>query len=102
MAEAVLERTSKKLEKSHVRSGVVQSRARNWEDVNKAAKILEVEGLSEDDDDKNGDKEWETDDEIDPTEEAKTNGNDTDAVDAVDAVDAAAAPVLDDDLDEIL
>lgn len=90
MGEAVMERTSKKIEKSKGRSRVVQDRAKRWEDVNRMAamtSILEVEGQDDMDEDgaekPDADKDWETDD-------------DKDAAAAV-----APAPV-DDDLDEIL
>lgn len=87
MAEAVMERTSKKVEKSKGRSRVVQDRAKRWEDVNRVAsmaQVLEVEGMDEDEDEEKPaeDKEWETEDEKE-------------------AAAPAAAPV-DDDLDEIL
>lgn len=106
MAEAVVERTSKKIEKSKGRSRVVQDRAKRWEDVNRVAamtRVLEVEGQDDDDEeDKNesdikagkkasrdavkpaADEEWETDDD---KEESKR-------------MQMPAA--LDDDLDEIL
>lgn len=113
MAEAVVERTSKKLEKSKGRSRVVQDRAKRWEDVNRVAamtRVLEVEG-QDDDDNKNeeseikagkkasrdavkpaANEEWETDD-----EEADNKRMQMPAASA-----AAPAAALDDDLDEIL
>ncbi|CEJ83963.1 hypothetical protein VHEMI03327 [[Torrubiella] hemipterigena] len=92
MGEAVMERTSKKIEKSKGRSRVVQDRAKRWEDVNRMAamtSILEVEGQDDMDEDgaekPDAGKDWETDDDKDATA----------------AATAAPAPV-DDDLDEIL
>ncbi|PON24594.1 hypothetical protein TGAM01_v206524 [Trichoderma gamsii] len=101
MAEAIVERTSKKLEKSFSRARVVQSRAKKWDDINKDAQkskenafaVLMQEGDEEDKEE----REWETDEEMDGEN----------AVKAADAAAAAvqptvAAPMLDDDDDEIL
>lgn len=75
MAEAFVERTSKKLEKSIGKAKVVQARAKKWDDINKAAEesrsnAFEVLRMAtgEDDDDKEGEtkmEEWETEDEMD-------------------------------------
>lgn len=89
MAEAVMDRTSKKVAVSKGRARTVQQRAKDWKDINK---VLVVEG--DDDEEETGakqskqvpDEEWETDEEMD-AEECK---------------ETPAAPVLDDDLDEIL
>lgn len=90
MAEAVMDRTSKKMAVSKGRARTVQQRAKDWKDINK---VLVVEGDDDDDEEteakqskKVPEEEWETDEEMD-AEEAK---------------ESSAAPVLDDDLDEIL
>ncbi|KAL6897519.1 Alb1 domain-containing protein [Trichoderma evansii] len=101
MAEAVIERTSKKLEKSFSRARVVQSRAKKWDDINKDAQkskenafaVLMQDGDEEDKEE----REWETDEEMDG-ENAK---KDTAAPTAF-APPTLAAPVLGDDDDEIL
>ncbi|EGR49651.1 uncharacterized protein TRIREDRAFT_106641 [Trichoderma reesei QM6a] len=102
MAEAFVERTSKKLEKSIGKAKVVQARAKKWDDINKAAEesrsnAFEVLRMAtgEDDDDKEGEtkmEEWETEDEMD----GETVGA------AATEVAAPAAPVLDEDDDVIL
>lgn len=92
MAEAVMDRTSKKMAVSKGRARTVQQRAKDWKDINK---VLVVEGDDDDEQDETEAKqskrvpeeEWETDEEMDAAEEAK---------------ESTAAPVLDDDLDEIL
>jgi hypothetical protein len=43
MAEAVIERTSKKKEKSFARSRNIQERAKAWEDINKEAEAEEAQ-----------------------------------------------------------
>ncbi|EHK20125.1 uncharacterized protein TRIVIDRAFT_68694 [Trichoderma virens Gv29-8] len=93
MAEAFIERTSKKLEKSIGKARVVQARSKKWEDINKAvqeSRTNAFEALKQDDDEDDEAKgaEWETDDDMDGEASAKT--------------DAAAAPVLDNDDDEIM
>lgn len=93
MAEAVVERTSKKLEKSFSKARVVQSRAKKWDDINKdALKSREnaFAALMQDGDEE--DKEWETDEEMDA---AKADA-------AAPVQPTVAAPTLDDDDDEIL
>ncbi|PTB69261.1 hypothetical protein BBK36DRAFT_16675 [Trichoderma citrinoviride] len=99
MAEAFVERTSKKLEKSIGKAKVVQARAKKWDDINKSAEesrsnAFEVlrQAIGEDDDEKEGEtkmEEWETDDEIDGENTAG-------------AVAESAAPVVDEDDDVIL
>lgn len=100
MAEAIVERTSKKLEKSFSRARVVQSRAKKWDDINKDAQkskenafaVLMQEGDEEDKEE----REWETDEEMDGENAVK-------AADAAAVVQpTVAAPMLDDDDDEIL
>ena len=68
MAEAVVERTGKKVMKSKSRGRSVQERARGWDDINRAAVAL-GEGPMPGDEDEGEDgpgKEWEeTDEEMD-------------------------------------
>lgn len=99
MAEAFVERTSKKLEKSLGKAKVVQARSKKWDDVNKDVQETKANAfavLGQDDGEANG-GEWETDDDMDGEDGAKGK---TAAV----AVAAAPppAPVLDDDDDEIM
>lgn len=93
MAEAFLDRTSKKLEKSLGKSRVVQSRAKRWDDVNKAAQESKSNAfealrqvIDEGGEAKGG--EWETDDEMDGDEGAEGA--------------ESAVPVLNNDDDDIL
>ncbi|EHK42187.1 hypothetical protein TRIATDRAFT_126865 [Trichoderma atroviride IMI 206040] len=98
MAEAVVERMSKKLEKSFSKARVVQTRAKKWDDINKdvlkskenAFAVLMQDGDEEDKEE----REWETDEEMDGENAVKS------AAAAVQPT--AAAPMLDDDDDEIL
>ncbi|KAH0497717.1 hypothetical protein TgHK011_005003 [Trichoderma gracile] len=104
MAEAFVERTSKKLEKSLGKARVVQARAKKWDDINKAAEesrsnafeVLRLAtGGEEEDDGKGGETkmgEWVTDDEMDGEVGA----------DAEPAVAEPAAPAVDEDDDVIL
>ncbi|KAK3185863.1 hypothetical protein K4F52_005317 [Lecanicillium sp. MT-2017a] len=100
MAEAVMERTSKKMQKSHRRANTVQERRKTWEDINRFAGMAEEEDDNSGGEDDGADKPagkaakampaddgWETDENID--EAAATE-------------EAAPAAQLDDDLDEIL
>ena len=108
MAEAVMERTSKKVQKSTKRGQTVQERRKAWEDINR---------LTGDDND--NDEEGEDEDEgVDENHASKTGGKpmalpvengweetDEEVDDAAPAAkeDAnAPAAQLDDDLDEIL
>lgn len=96
MAEAIVERTSKKLEKSLGKAKVVQARSKKWDDVNKAVQESKANAfavLQPERDEEGAGKEWETDEEMD---------GDAEAGDAAVAQSAVAAPVLDDDDDEIL
>ncbi|KAH6892986.1 Alb1-domain-containing protein [Thelonectria olida] len=63
MAEAVIERTSLKVEKSLGRERVVKERSKTWEDVNKKAgfAVLQDEGGQ---DEKQEDEGWETDEDM--------------------------------------
>lgn len=98
MAEAFVERTSKKLEKSLGKAKVVQARSKKWDDVNKDVQETKANAfavLGQDDGEANG-GEWETDDDMDGDDGAKGK-----AAAAV-AAPAPAPPVLDDDDDEIM
>lgn len=70
MAEAVAERTSKKVEQSKGRGRAIQNRSKGWEEINKKAQDNEHAGdtPSDDADDKN--KGWETDDDMDTGDKA--------------------------------
>lgn len=97
MAEAIVERTSKKLEKSFSKARVVQTRAKKWDDINKDAlktKENAFAALMQDGDEE--DKEWETDEEMDGENAVKA------AAAAAPVQPTVAAPMLDDDDDEIL
>ena len=61
MAEAVLERTSKKLEKSLGRGKNVKERAKAWDEINKVAVTELVAGEEKKDDKEAG---WETDEDM--------------------------------------
>lgn len=98
MAEAVVERTSKKKEKSFARSRNIQERAKAWEDINKEAEAEEAQAealrqtRNKFDTGNAEDGAWETDE--DEPVDSKTA-----------APDAAAAPdseLRDDDDDVIL
>ncbi|KAM0522969.1 hypothetical protein ACHAPE_001458 [Trichoderma viride] len=96
MAEAIVERTSKKLEKSFSKARVVHTRAKKWDDVNKDAlksKENAFAALMQDGDEE--DKEWETDEEMDGENAVKGAA-------AAPVQPTVAAPMLDDDNDEIL
>lgn len=101
MAEAVIERTSKKKEKSFVRSRTIQERAKGWEDINKEALAEELEAEESrlgaarartagggDDGDEEADGS-ETDEEMNPVDDKSPTA-------------AAPAQTRDDDDDEIL
>jgi hypothetical protein len=97
MAEAIVERTSKKLEKSFSKARIVQTRAKKWDDINKDAlktKENAFAALMQDGDEE--DKEWETDEEMDGENAVKA------AAAAAPVQPTVAAPMLDDDDDEIL
>ncbi|KAK1244214.1 hypothetical protein MKX08_002352 [Trichoderma sp. CBMAI-0020] len=99
MAEAVVERTSKKLEKSFGKARVVQSRAKKWDDINKDAlksKENAFAALMQDGDEE--EREWETDEEMDGETAVKAAA----AAAAAPVQPTVAAPMLDDDDDEIL
>lgn len=66
MAEAVLERTSVKVEKSKGRGRSVQDRAKAWDLINKRAAEEEQREQEEEEQDKDG---WETDEDMDAPEE---------------------------------
>ena len=103
MAEAVIERTSKKVERSLGRGRTVKERAKNWDEVNKAAADQEIaadeagardsgeggEGEGEGDGAENG---WETDEDMEPAQD-RTNPA---------ATQPAGMPPRDGDDDEIL
>lgn len=98
MAEAIMERTSKKVQKSSKSQRTVQERRKAWEDINRLA-AEENDGNDDNDDEvevndaasKAAGNEWEeTDEEVD------------DAAPATEEVANAPAAQLDDDLDEIL
>ncbi|VUC20354.1 unnamed protein product [Clonostachys rosea] len=71
MAEAILERTSAKVEKSKVRGRSVQERSKNWDSINK--KALDAKDVQAEEDDEpeqdaskaSKDKGWETDEDMD-------------------------------------
>ncbi|KAM0264233.1 hypothetical protein ACHAQJ_000720 [Trichoderma viride] len=96
MAEAFVERTSKKLEKSLGKARVVQTRSKKWDDINKDAQktkenafaVLREANEEAEDDGEGKVGEWETDEEMDAEEAAMPS--------------TVAVPVLDDDNDEIL
>ncbi|KAM0328526.1 hypothetical protein ACHAQA_004933 [Verticillium albo-atrum] len=107
-AEAIMDRTANRKEKSKGHSKVVQGRAKNWEDVNKKsleavrlAMIAHKDGLVDEDEDVEGaaavdksdkdGKDWETDEEMDAAPAAAKE---------IAAAPAAAAPAAGDDLDE--
>ena len=75
MAEAVAERTGKKVERSKGRAGMIQYRRKGWENINKDAEVAEMKA----DEENQGEKDWETDEETDevannaPTEPASTD-----------------------------
>lgn len=92
MAEAVLERTSLKLEKSLGRGKNVQDRAKAWELINKRA--AEEEQKAQEEGRKDG---WETDEEADAPEEGKDSESMADAVD--DQLAGAEYIPIDDDQD---
>ncbi|KAM0461598.1 hypothetical protein ACHAPV_004306 [Trichoderma viride] len=101
MAEAIVERTSKKLEKSFGKARVVQSRAKKWDDINKDALKSKENAfavlMQDGDDEDKEEREWETDEEMDGENAVKG------AAAAAAAVEpTVAAPMLDDDDDEIL
>jgi hypothetical protein len=77
MAEAIVERTSKKLEKSFSKARVVQSRAKKWDDINKdALKSREnaFAALMQDGDEEDKEeREWETDEEMDGEKAVKAS-----------------------------
>lgn len=77
MAEAVAERTHKKVERSKVKSRTVVERAKRWEDINKFAQLEDNHGdAQESDDGADGeDKGWETDEDV--SAGAKTTGTTT-------------------------
>lgn len=64
MAEAITERTGKKIERSISRGRNVSRRAKGWDEINKEAeasgvKLVDVEGAEPE-----GDKDWETDEDM--------------------------------------
>lgn len=67
MAEAVIERTGKKVERSKSRGRNVQDRAKGWDDINRAAVTLGEGPMPGDENEEGGkaDEEWETDEEMD-------------------------------------
>ncbi|KAF3358319.1 hypothetical protein HYQ45_009506 [Verticillium longisporum] len=108
-AEAIMDRTANKKEKSRGHSKVIQGRAKNWEDVNKKSldevrrALMAAENDSADEDEHvrdaaaagedEGDKEAETDEEMDAA--PVVAGKET-------AAAAAAAPASDELDEEIL
>jgi hypothetical protein len=72
MAEAVLERTSTKVEKSKGRGRAVQDRAKAWELINKKAAEEEQREKEEEDEKKEG---WETDEDMDAPEAKGAEAN---------------------------
>lgn len=99
MAEAVLERTSTKVERSKGRGRSIQQRAKAWEDINRVAeeeKLEKEDGDADDDDDadkgsknkKTGDADdgWETDEDMEVAAKAPSSG-----------VPSSVEAVLDDD-----
>lgn len=89
MAEAVVERTSKKVQRSLGKEKLVKDRSRAWEKINKDAEEQDEE---ESGDEKAADKAdaWETDEEMDKEEAAV-------AEEMAAPVAAVSAPVDDDD-----
>lgn len=101
MAEAFVERTSKKLEKSLGKAKVVQARSKKWDDINKdvqetKANAFAVLSQGGDEDGEANGGEWETDDDMDGDFGAKVKTK------AAAEAEAPAPPVLDDDDDEIM
>ncbi|KKO98658.1 hypothetical protein THAR02_09243 [Trichoderma harzianum] len=97
MAEAFVERTSKKLEKSLGKAKVVQARSKKWDDINKDVQETKANAfavLGQDDEANGG--EWETDDDMDGDDGAKGKTA------AVAAAPEPVPPVLGDDDDEIM
>ncbi|KAK1599468.1 Alb1-domain-containing protein [Colletotrichum navitas] len=98
-AEAIMERTTNKIEKSKGKSRRIQTRSKQWDDINKslpAAKKfpdeedLEVEGRKTRVAVLPADKEWETDEEMDGVDEDSASV----------AADAVQAAPTNDDIDE--
>lgn len=97
MAEAVVERTSKKVQRSLGRGRTVQYRRKGWDEINKNAE-MPGERAEEGSDAKAEDKDWETD------EEMNVEGQDAAPADVAPAVPEPATDdylPLDDD-EEIL
>lgn len=95
MAAAVAERTQNKIEKSKGRGRNVQQRAKNWEEINKAAEEAENAQESGDEEVKQNERGFEMDEEM--------NGADESTLTApTDNSAPAAAPQADEDGDEIL
>ncbi|KAI9898742.1 hypothetical protein N3K66_007102 [Trichothecium roseum] len=104
MAEAVVERTGKKVQRSKSRGRSVQERARGWDDINRAAVALGEGPMPGDEDEEDeggngpGKEEWEeTDEEMDE----KTDNASAAAVVVEETKSGDYIPV-DDDGDDIL
>ncbi|KAL4728857.1 hypothetical protein ACLX1H_003258 [Fusarium chlamydosporum] len=95
MAAAVAERTQNKIEKSKGRGRNIQQRAKNWEDINKAAEEAEDAQESGDEEVKKNERGFEMDEEMNGAEENLTAPVTDDSA-------APSAPVADEDGDEIL
>ncbi|KAF4120637.1 Alb1 [Geosmithia morbida] len=91
MAEAVLERTSKKVERSIDRGRNVQRRSKGWDEINKEAEAHGVKLVDVEDAETQADKDWETDEE--PTPAAAT----VPIIDARESVDDDGYIAVDDD-----
>ena len=95
MAAAVAERTQNKIEKSKGRGRNVQQRAKNWEEINKAAEEAENAQESGDEEVKQNDRGFEMDEEMNGADESTLTAPAEDNA-------PAAAPQADEDGDEIL
>ena len=95
MAAAVAERTQNKIEKSKGRGRNVQQRAKNWEEINKAAEEAENAQESGDEEVKQNERGFEMDEEMNGADESTLTAPAEDNA-------PAAAPQADEDGDEIL
>lgn len=96
MAEAVLERTSVKVERSKGRGRAVQDRAKAWDLINKKAAEEEQRQNEEGDEEGKREEGWETDEEMDAPETkgaAANNGPDDDQLAGADYI-----PIDEDDV----
>ncbi|KAI5461729.1 Alb1-domain-containing protein [Mariannaea sp. PMI_226] len=104
MAEAVIERTRSKVEKSMGRGRVVKERSKTWEDINKKATfaLLKDEADEDDEDDAKDGQGWVTDDDMDGAGEKAPGVPAPSAETSVPAAMTTSQPIPTDDDDEIL